>query len=483
VSQALVYFGWYALGLSVTVALGLGRRAGLAAALAFPLGMALWVTLALAALASGARYDAWLAAALVAAPMGAALIVARARGTLAQVDLVRLGTCTVGAVAAALAVSVLNVAIYSYDSQQLMMFAKVLGLQGEMEPKLWTALSLWGPFQIVAHSPTELIGVEYMYGLGPMTGLALLALFSLILWSILERSGATNPPRRTALWCGLVVLALSSPYMMSYHFGYIHTNMPTALYLLGFVGLFWLAEFERHPGLVAAAFVCLIAVALMRLEAPLTALLFIALTVFRSNLPRRWLTTGMVGYTAVVGAWLWRLATQLPEQSRFLSQSKAHLMLAATIAFFGVWLVLDARPLRRLRPRIPQLAAALCIGALVITFALQSEHMAISTRAVTTHLFRSPYWGLTWYGAGALWLLALLAPPQPYRTACSYGVPLYIGLIILLGFTREPYRVSIGDSAARMMVHIEPLVFLFLGASLIPRRPPPPESPATPVQS
>ena len=49
-----------------------------------------------------------------------------------------------------------------------------------------------------------------------------------------------------------------------------------------------------------------------------------------------------------------------------------------------------------------------------------------------------------------------------------YGVPIYIVLTLLVVYGRDPYRLGPGDSAARMALHVIPMVFFYFGLKFIP---------------
>jgi hypothetical protein len=307
---------------------------------------------------------------------------------------------------------------------------------------------------------------DYLYSLQPVLGLSFLPLFAVTLWHATGHLDATGWRRSCGI--ALVALALFSLYAFAHHAVFIHTNFGTAVYLFGFIVLFWLAEVERDASGLPVAFLFLFALAIQRVELPVVAMIAVIATAMSSELPRRRITLPLAVVTGLVIGWYILLALHVSPGSRQLTPTRCIALAIGMAALFGWWMISAWPRLRVVNRNLHWLATGAFALALLATFSLKPAHMIASVRAWAINLGTQPHWGYAWYGIAAVLLLTLLLPPPPRRRAFVLTIGLSLAYILLLAYARRPYRIAVVDSANRMTIHIVPLLFFYLGLKIIP---------------
>jgi hypothetical protein len=479
VIQLLFYLALFELGALFNLALGPRRDGALVGALAFPCGLALWGLSALVAFAAGLPLTPGL---LVASLAGESLLFAviavarRVRAVLRPLGFTA-ALFTVGAAV----LSTFSAAKLSTDSHHILRLAHLLGQGAPLDETVAAYMSDRGVFTVLSYSAADLIGADFLYALAPVLALSFAMLFAIAGTRMARAAGAA--PRAAVLAVGLALAAALTAYLPSYHLVYLHTNQGSAVYLLAFIALVWLAEATGDPAHLRPAFLCLAAFALHRVEAPLFAGLFLVMAIYPSDLPRRAIAIPFAAYTLVVCGWLARIGALAPTDSEFLSRSRALALVVAVAACFLAWPV--ATRLRRLRRHIPALVALLILAALAAAFARKPDHMISSARALAIDLLDPSLgaWAFTWWAVALALVAALFTPPLAAGRSLFLAAFASAAFTLLLAFGRIPYRVGFGDSANRMFLHYLPLAMLYLIVKLAPHMrgaAPPPRAPAAP---
>jgi hypothetical protein len=321
-------------------------------------------------------------------------------------------------------------------------------------------------FQVIAQSMVGFTGVDFLYALPQVLGVSMAPLFAVSLWIALDLRGAA--PRWRGLLVGLATAALFTNLMVAFHVAYLHSNFGSAIYLFVFVVLFWLAEVEEDASGLPVAFLALAALALQRTETPIVAVLFLALTVAQSALPRPAITRGMIGFTVVVGLWYELLAHHVSTETAFLTPTRCRIVWGTLLLALGWWLVSDRAFVKRINRLLPLVIAGLAALALAGAFAIEPHHMWASARPWLVGLVEVPHWGDLWYVLVALALVSLFAPAPPFRQAFVVGIPVFFAFVLLLALGRDPYSMRVDDSASRMTIHIVPLLVWYLAMKLLP---------------
>jgi hypothetical protein len=455
-SQLPLFVAIHLVGLAVMLAIGPRQRTALLAALAFPIGLVVVVGLALLVLIAGLPYRGSVVVATAATTIAAAAVAGR-RG-IGRRELAIAGVWTVGFTAVTALLCVRNVVLMTNDSYSLVMLAVGTANDGALPPETIVMIDAYGVFQIVAQSLLVFTRQDFLYSLPIVLGLSFVPVFVLTL--------AAAPPRRGVVVVALLTAALFTINVVTYHIVYLHTNWGSAIYLFGFVVLYWFAEVEREPGYVAPAFLSLIGFALHRTENPLVALVFVALTVGPSALPRRATAPWFGLFAGMIVLWYEVLARHVSSEGAFLTPMRCHLVAASVVVAYGWWLASSSDRMSAINRRLPLVIAAVTALAVAAAFALRPDHTAANAGSWIENLRTGTHWGYAWYVIALLIAIALWFQPPPFRSAFVIGIPVFFGIGLVLGSLGQGYRVGIGDSANRMTIHIVPLLFWYLALKL-----------------
>lgn len=472
-TQAPLLVALHLVGMCVVFAFGPRRYAWLCASLAFAVGMATMVVVSLFVLCLG-MYRPWSVA------LGAALVVAlciahmwRQPKGLDRRTLFVATCATLAFSAVALVLSYPNLAITSSDSFYIVTLAKVLGHDGAFDARSLSELQKWGVFVVLAHSWSMFTLQDFLYSLQTVLGASFLPVFALALWHAIDALPGDGAPRaglRVAV-IALLSAALYSCAVFAFHLFFLHQNLGTAVYLFAFVVLFWVAEQRQDASCLPIAFLCLLSVSLHRTETPIVAAIALVATVLRSELPRRTITRPLATLTIVFIAWFLYLTPHLPEEGPFLTRTRAMLATAPLLAFFAWWLLAGSKHsfIQLIHRRAQAIVAFASLVVVAAMFAHKSDHMLSSLDAWMTNLFRAPlWWGYAWYGIVALAAIAALIQPPPAHRAFTFTIWLTFAFVMMVVYPRIPYRIAMVDSANRMMVHVLPLIFFYLGLKTVP---------------
>jgi len=467
-SQWALFITVYLLGTSICLALGPRRHPVLCCALGFPIGLAVLAGIELLFLGTGVPFTrvTGLVAMLI---VFAAAIVWLRRARPSRFVWQRAAWSTLAFVLVSYVITRENLSVLTYDSHYILLVSGAIARDGVLWPGMLGMLGNYGVFQILAHSLVLFTDHGFLWALQPMFAASAIAVFAIALAQGLDALGVKL--RWRALAIAVVTFATFSIYMLLRHAFYIQTNFATATYLLVFCTLFWLSEIEQETSRLPVAFVAIFAVALQRIEGPLICVLFLSLSVLPSRLPSRALLPGLLGASVAVFGWYMLLATGASEDSKFLSPTRSYLMACVLLGFTGYVALSRWRwstPLPWLNRRAPLLVPALFALALALAFALQLDHMRKSAAGWLQCLTVTPYWEHAWVVICGLALLGLAIPGVPFRWMFVCGIPCNMALILLLVLKRTPYYVGMGDSAARMAIHVVPLAFFYFGLKFLP---------------
>jgi hypothetical protein len=470
VTQVPLLVAIFLVGLPLAFLGGPRHRSALCCALAFPVGLAATVLLALVLLACHVPYAHGVLVAVAAVLAG--LAARRVRPDRRELTIAAASTAAFALAVTALAAT--NVAIMNYDSHHMVMLGRVIAHDGALGSHTTSELQNWGVFQVITQSLHTLTAEDFLYSVQPALGVSFLAIFALSLWELVGE--------RHAALVAVVTAALFTLYGFALHLVFIHTNLGSALYLFGYVVLFWLAERDRDPAPLPVAFLMLAALALQRLETPLLALIALVATLPRTTLPHRAITPWLAGFTAVIAGWYLLLVFRVSPESRFLTPQRAGMVVVLLVGNLGVWLAAGRGLVARLYPRVPLVAAAGFALALAAAYAVRTGNMTHSTFTTKENLLGLPHWGYAWYAIGAMALATLLMPPPPRHRIFTLTIWLSFGLTMLLAAV-HPYRIAYLDSANRMSVHVLPLIAVYLGMTAIRAlQPQAQQQPAQPAQ-
>jgi hypothetical protein len=461
--QAALFVAIYLLGVAFAVALGPSRRTHLCCALAYPIGLVLWVGGLFAALALGLDHTGLMLVSLYTALLLGLTGVAVLRRRLGRHLVWPIARWTASFAIIACALASFSAARFGADSLGILTAGRVIDVSG-LSPLAWKYMATRSVFHPVAHSAAGLLGLDYLHSHHAMLAVSFIIAFGFLLFQGLQRSGASL--RARILITALVVSAMVSTRVITYHLSYVHMNFSTAVYLTLFVALFWLAEVDRDEELLPLSGVAMVGLGLQRLETGVVAALFLALLLADTRLATRPIMRSLGPAVAAIAAWFLLLAANT--ESQFVSPAKSALTIAALGGVFAYW---RSGLWPGLRRRIPQIALAAIVVGVGCAFAVAPAHMATSASSLFENFFPldNRGWGLAPWILVALAPLAAVASRAPFDRVFAYGIPAYLAFVLLVVITfRSPYRVMWADSGFRMVIHIVPLTFFFMAIRLGP---------------
>lgn len=457
-SQLALFVALHLLGVVVGVAIGPWRRIWLCSALGFLVGLAVMVLLSIGPLLLGV-YKFGVMAALYAAILGMCVRSAVKSGRWTRSSVHATALSAVGFAALCVPFCYWNFSSFSYDSHMFVLYGHVLGHDGELTFQMLERLHAWGVFQVIAHALGAFVKQDYLYGLAPAFAISMLAAFAVMLNEALHELRVSG--RQRALWIALAVAVLLAMPLFRFHVVYIHANMPSAGYLMCFLGLFWLAELREDTAYASIAFVALLAFTLLRVEAVPYAITFLIPTVIVSQLARGTIRAWYGLYTAALVVWFTLLAVAVPEDSVYLTPAKCALFGTALALLFAYWLVRDRWWFRRLTPRVPHLALALCGLGVIAAYVDNGDTMRLSGGIWLSDLWRSPWWASIWKWTTLLTVVGVFVPAPPRAGIFVYCVGLFFGLTLIVASQGSAFGGDIDGSLIRMTIHIVPVVFFY----------------------
>jgi len=376
-------------------------------------------------------------------------------------DVTWLAGCLLVFFLGSLAANLFNLAEVSQDSLMQIMLGREIAFDG-FSPSVIDYLSLTGPFILVLHSASVLIGSEYLYTLMPSFSLSLFMVFVYITYRSISQKLTSR--FLTLTFVLLAALILFSADFFLFQSFYIHDNLPTATYLFVAVGVCWLALIEENNAWLAFAVPALISFSLLRAETVIFAvfIFFLANSLLKlAGRTRRLFTLPFVGIML-----LWYVIFYLNFlRDTFMLNPARILVLMALLVGLGIYVFIlgYAKVEQFVRVHLLLLvggAALLLLSGLLIL----NAHNVISGLAATVqNMLVYGQWGIIWYVVGLGLILAFTQPRLKNENFFVLILAFFFILMIALGSIRNnSYHLGRFDSGNRMLTHILPLAVYYL---------------------
>lgn len=443
-------------------------RGALRVAASLPVGAAAFVTVELVALAVAPSVATpWTAMAATVA-LTAALAV-RVRPAVRDVDRRPLAVGAVVVVAAVVGSHLVPIANTTVDSFRYVAVGTLLA-RGQLVEVATLSLPLKRGIAMGSLYGLAPPDIGYLRALGPLVGASTLAM----LWTVLRRHVRLADRRLGQVAAGAAVLLLASTHRWAFSALYVNSHALVALWLLALVLLCWAVargELPADGSTVCCVALLVTALTVARPEGVLVVVLALAPVVLDPGVRRRWRAAvlgaagaaTLVWHAGVLGArviapagreWpvdvtglialglvLWLVALALPLVDRVVAVAPGGRVGVLALAHGAVWL-------------------ALAVGGLV-----NRETLLSAVEATIRNVTYDGLWGVS------LIVLALLAAQGAVALAVDradallFPVVTFVPLGLLLGVVRggAGYRVGAGDSLNRMLVHVVPLLVLYVG--------------------
>lgn len=421
---------------------------------AFPIGGAVYMTVALAWVVATDRVDPGPALAVSGAAGVAGLTIAlvKRRPRLWQEGAVLLA----GIVAVAALMRVWHLGILSPDSLRYILFSiHVSGPEGLSAVHDADLLNRQLGYPSL-HALSALTDRQYLASVGPLFGVSTLGFLSWVLWK------ETKTDRRRILLVLVSGAFLLSTNRFLYSWFYINAHIVMAAFLLIAVAGTWLALKDRMHDWAWPVGISIGAIVLLRPDSPLFAAVLLAVVAatplgWRFRIP----VVAPIAFTTA----LWYGLTLFPHPHYQSYMSLTSPVAGNMIAVAGgVLLVLLARV-----PRLRSLGAhadTLMLAGMVIGFgflAWRDLEVVGDTAKATVMNVEFGGWMFTWPTLAALTVVALFRHRIPHGRLWKVPVVAFGLLYWILPLLRDgAWRVGTGDSGNRILIHFVAIVVGFI---------------------
>lgn len=321
--------------------------------------------------------------------------------------------------------------------------------------------SLRGVFLPQLQSASVFLGDGYLYAAQPAFGLS----FALIFYFLSHRIiSLLLPDKRLALALTILTsLALFSTYFIAFQFFYIHNSMISAVYLFMGVSAFWLAAVEEKGSWMTFGILGLLGFSLARNEAPIFALIFLVLAISADRIPYRIRLRSILTYLALLVLWYLYLLWRMGGGTKILNPEKTLVIVGVLVAFALLVIFSESKWVKRfVLPHLPKIMLGSLALILVLMVSQKQDHMVGSLYVSILNMLQFGRWGVTWLVFSLLFLVSIPGPRVPREELFLYGISSFFGLLMLIVYFRNPYRIGWYDSANRMLTHILPIIVLYI---------------------
>lgn len=315
----------------------------------------------------------------------------------------------------------------------------------------------------VLHTPGIAAGAGYSKAITPLSGVLTCTALLWIGSRALSRFKVSG--KHQIMAAGLVLFLLLSTNRIIYMFWYVNGHMFFALFLLTAVGTVWLSLTERQPGYLFPASLAFASLAVLRPEGAMISAVFLTPLLASPEVSRRnkVLTTLPFGLAALFWYGV-MLPSYLPANAgAFNAIVPGYLFLAFGMCLLAV--SADWPPLRRCMPAMPWVIVVLLAVVLLVLDQIDRDIFRASLNALVTNA-RPGGKGL-WMGLWAALAItalggAFMANSKDRAVLLAGILAFFLLLLVFPSLRSHHYRVGESDSGNRMLLHIVPVVVLFI---------------------
>ena len=341
------------------------------------------------------------------------------------------------------------------DSFSIIYHGQVLGKSG-LAPWAINQFTEWGLISPVIQMTSLILPGDYLTGHQTLLAASLLIFFGINIFLIFHKQYSTLV---AILLCLTIISVLGSIIMIEHTF-YLHSNLTAAVYLFVSLFAYWKFLQEQSPEWLLLASIAISAFGFSRIEGPLYMMLFQILVISIKEMDYKNRLLVILPSSIIFLFWYGFLYFSA-KQPGLLDKTNILIIIASLILFSALAII--SRWIPKIISLLPKLTLGILIIGLGLTFLINPEHMITSTSSVYQNLINQNSWGLTWIiSAAFLPLLFSQNRDQPENDLYRFGIPGYIILVLFLGFPRSPYRLGATDSANRLLLQIQPIIFLFI---------------------
>lgn len=341
------------------------------------------------------------------------------------------------------------------DSFSIIYHAQIAGKTGLVT---WVVdqFTEWGLLLPIIQMASQLLPGDYISGYQTLLAGILISVFTINVYQTARIHFRTV---LSGILTIMLVLVLISRMFINHVF-YIHSNIIAAVLIYFALYFYWhFFKSESMEWLILST-VALIGIGFTRIEGPLYTILFILFASSVKQLKTKQVYILVFPYS--ITALLWHVYLYFfVSGSGLLERSFILIIISAILGLMLFGLIYEKIP--RLISLVPKLIILVLGAGLFLAFILKPQHMLTSITNLIQNLLQVYSWGWSWITAVAL--LLIMKPNQnhsPGNRFLGYCIAGYILLILLFAFARIPYRLGMTDSANRLMLQIQPILFYYI---------------------
>ncbi|MCH8899619.1 MAG: hypothetical protein IH942_03870 [Acidobacteria bacterium] len=303
-------------------------------------------------------------------------------------------------------------------------------------------------------------GTGYSPVLSPLFGATTLAAIGWLAIRVMKRDRV--PTRwQVALLAAAGALLLTTNRFV-YNLTYVNGHLFLAMLLLIAVGLSWLAVTEGEHRFLYIAGIAFAAVAITRAESLMVIALFMIPIISTQQLTLRDRLVVTLPTAIVSATWFGLvLRPHLPGSGVGFTPLFGNVAIAVLLAVFA-----SIAGVPRLR-RVVRMAPWLTLGGafLLLAYHIQSDPQLLLTsmNSMAVNAAYWGFWGFFWYIIPPLLIATIVIGNVDEDRLWNLGIAGFFLTLPLTGYLRgSAFRVGSGDSANRMLMHVVPLLILYL---------------------
>ncbi len=317
-------------------------------------------------------------------------------------------------------------------------------------------LNLLVLFTMAVHGAAPMLGESYSYAVQPMLSVSLILNLAYAIYHGIMLQGGKS--RLAVLFAILALALMLTSFMVRYALTYVHANLSAGTYLLVALVSLWFADTESNDAWLAPFTAALIAFALLRVEAPIFSIVYLAVMLSLSSLSIRSKIWSLITFSLVVGIWFIYIFLVVQPENHM---SSLRILLLIVLPLINLWVLMamlrTSLGKRRLQPILARLILVSCVSGVLVLFFVYPKN--ISGLFVGISLL-DDWWGLLW----VVFLIMLLTPlpgeQLPAFVLLNQMLILGLVLIVAAGIITGGYRLGWDGSGNRMLLHLFPtLIF------------------------
>lgn len=338
---------------------------------------------------------------------------------------------------------------------------------GTFKDEVLAEFGYWGIVLPALHAAAPAFGADFFVTLAPAFGVTLLGSFRYFCHVGLDHLPETSTRLRLAV--GLSTLYLASPFLLVFHFFYIHNNLLAATYLLIAVGTLWLAHVKSSPAHLFLSMTAFLAFGMTRTETALYAIGFLIPALSCRRFPTRYWLVSLLPFATYI--WNSLLLFYVRPDTHIMNPARLLILIASIFGLFLAAVIAQAPAFRnRITPSLHHIMLVLFALILLIIALVSPLHLP---RTVYTFLYNLmipgwQWWGAVWWVVVTLVLFAVpRSPKMPFERILTTGIIGFVLLLMTVSYA-HPFRTSPDDSGNRTFIHLLPVVLFYLALKTAP---------------